>query len=156
MEPENYRAIIKHLHLSGLNPLKIHQILQNQYGDSSPSYSTVKNWAARFKTGHESLVVEPRPGRPQTAASPNKLTQIVAKYASDQRVLDTSTSPYERSTILRRLTYVLIDRSQQGHDLTSFAALHLGSKQSYDISRLYHFGLIRKQLSSLYCTHRLN
>jgi len=34
------------------------------YGDSSPSFSTIKKWDAEFKRGRTSLEDDPREGRP--------------------------------------------------------------------------------------------
>jgi len=38
-------------------------------GDSSPSFSTIKKWAAEFKRGPTSLQVDPRERRPKSATS---------------------------------------------------------------------------------------
>jgi transposase len=39
-------------------------------GDKRPSYSTVKNWVARFRTGHLSTEDEERSGRPTQVKIP--------------------------------------------------------------------------------------
>ena len=39
-------------------------------GDSSPSFSTIKKWAAEFKRGRISLEDDPHEGRPESATTP--------------------------------------------------------------------------------------
>jgi len=41
-------------------PNEIHSKFIKVYGDSSPSFSTVKKWAAKFKRGRTSLEDDPR------------------------------------------------------------------------------------------------
>jgi transposase len=50
------------------------------YGDSSPSFSTVKKWAAEFKCGRTSLEDDPREGRPKYATPPEITEQVSARY----------------------------------------------------------------------------
>ena len=50
-------------------PKNIHSKLIKVYGDSSPSFSTVKKWAAEFKCGRTSLEDDPREGRPKNATN---------------------------------------------------------------------------------------
>jgi hypothetical protein len=51
-------------------------------GDKRPSYSTVKNWVARFRTGHSSTEDEERSG------SPTQLTIPVNMDAIHSMILD--------------------------------------------------------------------
>lgn len=39
------------------------------YRESSPSYSTIKKWAAEFKRGRSSLEDDPREERPKTVTA---------------------------------------------------------------------------------------
>jgi transposase len=48
----------------------------NVYGDSSPSFSTIKKWAAEFKCGRTSPKVGPREGRPKNATPPEIMEQV--------------------------------------------------------------------------------
>jgi hypothetical protein len=42
--------------LSKVNPRqKLNKPLHNVYGDSAPSYATVKNWVKEFRLGRESV-----------------------------------------------------------------------------------------------------
>jgi transposase len=71
-----YRAVIKFFVREGLTPNEIHSKFIKVYGDSSPSFSTVKKWAAEFKRGRTSLEVYPREGRPKSATTPEVIEQV--------------------------------------------------------------------------------
>jgi len=43
-----YRAVIKFFVKKGLTPNESHSKFINVYGDSSPSFSTIKKWAVEF------------------------------------------------------------------------------------------------------------
>jgi transposase len=51
MDKIEYCAVIKFFVKEGLRPKEIHSKFINVYGDSSPSFSTIKKWAAEFKRG---------------------------------------------------------------------------------------------------------
>jgi hypothetical protein len=51
MDKTEYRAVITFSVKEGLTPNKMHSKLIKVYGDSSPSFSTIKKWAAEFKRG---------------------------------------------------------------------------------------------------------
>jgi hypothetical protein len=51
MDKLEYRAVVKFLVLNGLTPNEIHPKLRKVFGNSAPSISTVKKWAAEFKCG---------------------------------------------------------------------------------------------------------
>jgi L-ribulose-5-phosphate 3-epimerase UlaE len=44
-----YRPVIKFFVKEGLTPNEIHSRFIKVYGDSSPSFSTIKKWADEFK-----------------------------------------------------------------------------------------------------------
>ena len=46
------------------------------YGDSSPSFSTIKKWAAEFKRGRTSLEDDSREGRLKSATTPEIIKQV--------------------------------------------------------------------------------
>ena len=48
-------------------PNEIHSKFIKVYGDSSPSFSTIKKWVAEFKRGRSSLEDDSREGRPKSA-----------------------------------------------------------------------------------------
>ena len=58
MDKIEYRAVIKFFVKEGLMPNEIHSKFINVYGVSSPSFSTIKKWAAEFKRGRTSLEVD--------------------------------------------------------------------------------------------------
>jgi transposase len=70
MDKIENRAIIKFFVKEGLTPKEIHLKFIKVYGDSSPSFSTIKKWAAEFKHGRTSLEDHPHEGRPKSATTP--------------------------------------------------------------------------------------
>jgi transposase len=58
------RAVTKYPFLKGNLAKQIYDGMLVTLGDKCPSYSTVKNWVARFRTGHSSTKDEKRSGRP--------------------------------------------------------------------------------------------
>jgi len=69
MDKIEYCAVIKFF-VKGLTPNEIHSKFIKVFGDSSPSFSTIKKWAAEFKHGHTSIEDDPRVGRPKSATMP--------------------------------------------------------------------------------------
>ena len=64
-----YKILCKRRFNAKLNSFEVHKSLW----DSSPSYSTIKKWAAEFKRGRTSLEDDPREGRPISATTPEIL-----------------------------------------------------------------------------------
>jgi len=56
------------------------------YGDSSPSFSKIKKWAAEFKRGHTSLEDDPREGRPKSATPPEIIEEVHGMVLDDRRM----------------------------------------------------------------------
>ena len=81
-----HRAVIKFLTLENVSPSDIVQRMQNVYGQASPSYATVKRWAAEFKRGRTSLLDDQRSGRPCSATSDQKVDQVSKIVENDRRV----------------------------------------------------------------------
>ncbi|GFS57517.1 HTH_48 domain-containing protein [Trichonephila clavipes] len=67
MDKIEHRAVIKYLFLKGNMSTQIKDELYSVYGDSAPSFTTVKFWAVEFKRGRKSLGDDERSGRPNTA-----------------------------------------------------------------------------------------
>jgi histone-lysine N-methyltransferase SETMAR len=81
-----YRAVIKLFVKEGLTPNEIHSKFIKVYRDSSPSFSTIKEWAAEFKRGHTSLEDDPREGRPKSATPPEIIEQVHDMILDDRRM----------------------------------------------------------------------
>ena len=56
------------------------------YGDSSPSFSTIKKWAVEFKRGRTSLEVDPHEGYPKNATTPEIIEQVHDMVLDDRRM----------------------------------------------------------------------
>ena len=65
IEKLEIRAAIKYFYKKGMPPKEIHEDFMETLGQESPSYSTVKKWAAEFKSGRESIEDDGRSGRPK-------------------------------------------------------------------------------------------
>ena len=58
----------------------------NVYGDSAPSYATVKNWAGETRRGRVRLQDEPRPGRPIEVTTEKKVDKVRKMLEEDRRI----------------------------------------------------------------------
>jgi transposase len=56
------------------------------YGDPSPSFSTIKKWAAEFKRGRTSLEDNPCEGRPKSATTPEINEQVNDVVLDDRQM----------------------------------------------------------------------
>jgi transposase len=86
MDKIEYRVVIKLFVKEGLTPNEIHSKFINVYGDSSPSFSTIKKWAAEFESGRTSLEDDPREGRSKSASTPEIIEQVHDMILDDQRM----------------------------------------------------------------------
>jgi histone-lysine N-methyltransferase SETMAR len=86
MDKIEYRAVIKFFAKEGLTPNEIHSKFIKVYGDSSPSFSTFKKWAAEFKHGRTSLEGDPREGHPKSATTPEIIEQVHDMLLDDRRM----------------------------------------------------------------------
>jgi transposase len=64
----------------GLTPNEIHWKFIKGYGDSSPSFSTIKKWAAEFKRGLNCLKGDSREGRSKSATTQKSLNKGMIWY----------------------------------------------------------------------------
>jgi len=76
MDKIEYSAVIKFFVKEGLMPNEIHSKFIKVYRDSSPLFSTIKKWAAKFKHGRTSLEDYPREGRPKSATTSEIIEQV--------------------------------------------------------------------------------
>ena len=86
MEKIEYRDVIKYLFLKGNTPTQIKDELDAVYGDSAPSFTTVKFWAAEFKRGRTNLGDDERSGRPKTATTDDNIAQVHQMVLDDRRI----------------------------------------------------------------------
>jgi len=86
MDKIEYRAVINFFVKEGLTPNEIHSKFINVYGDSSPSFSTIKKWAAKFKRGRTGLEDDPRKGCPKSATTPEIIEQMHNTLLDDRQM----------------------------------------------------------------------
>jgi len=86
MDKIEYRVVIKFFVKEGLTPNEIHSKFIKVYGDSSPSFSTIKKWAAEFKHGRTSLEDDSREGRPKSTTPPEIIEQVHDMILDDQQM----------------------------------------------------------------------
>ena len=86
MSKIEYRAVIKSLSKEGLAPAAIKQCLDGIYGEASPSYSTVKEWAKQFHLGRESVEDEPCEGRPVEVVTEENIRRIEEELLSNRQL----------------------------------------------------------------------
>jgi transposase len=86
MDTFEYSEVRKFFVKKVLTPNEIHSKFIKVYGDSSPSFSTIKKWAAEFKRGLTSLEVDPREGRPKSATTPEIIEQVHDMLLDDRRI----------------------------------------------------------------------
>ncbi len=65
-------------------PTQIKDELNAVYGESAPSFTTVKFWATEFKRGHTSLRDDERSGRPKFAIT--YIAQVHQRVLYDRRI----------------------------------------------------------------------
>ncbi|GFV98304.1 histone-lysine N-methyltransferase SETMAR [Trichonephila clavipes] len=86
MDKIEYQAVIKYFLLKGNTPTQIKDELDSVYGDSVPSFTTVKFWTAEFKRGRNSLGDDERSGRPSTATTDENITEVHQMVLDDRRI----------------------------------------------------------------------
>jgi len=86
MSKDEYCAVIKFLSKEGLAPAAIKLRPDGFYGEASPSYSTVKEWAKQFCFGRESIKDDPCEGRTVEVVTEENIRHIKEKLLSDRRL----------------------------------------------------------------------
>ena len=79
MEKLEYRDAIKLLRLKSNAPTQIKVELDAVYGDSTPTFATVKTWSAKFKRDRKSVTDDDSFGRPTTANIGKKFIKLHSK-----------------------------------------------------------------------------
>ncbi|XP_067123871.1 protein GVQW3-like [Centruroides vittatus] len=86
MKKMETRAVIKYLTKKGLTPSQIKADMDEVLGESTPSYTIVKEWTALFKSGRESVEDDPRSGRPSTAVTEENIDKVHDFVLADRRL----------------------------------------------------------------------
>lgn len=86
MNKIEYRAVIRFLFLKKKTNDEIKIELDDVYGDSAPSLSTIKYWTAEFKRGRTIIFDDERPGRPREVTIPELVDKIHGMVIDDRRV----------------------------------------------------------------------
>ena len=86
MSKIEYRSVIKFLFKEGNSPAVIKDRLDGVYGESSPSYSTVKNWVKEFRFGRETIEDEGHEGRPVDMLTPETIAAIEEEVLNYRRL----------------------------------------------------------------------
>jgi transposase len=86
MDKTEYRTVIKFFVKEGLTTKEIHSKFIKVYGDSSPSFLTIKKWAVEFKHGRASLEDDPHEGRPKSATTAEIIEQVHDMVLDDRRM----------------------------------------------------------------------
>jgi transposase len=76
---------MKYKFLKGNSTKKIYD-MSVTLGDKRPSYSTVKNWVTRFRTGHFRTGDKECSGRPTQMTIPENVNDIHSMILHNQRV----------------------------------------------------------------------
>ena len=86
MDKAEARAVIKYLQKKGMTPKEIHEDMVQILAEDSPSYETVKKWAAELKWGRESTKDGPRCDLPKTSTTDKKIDAIQRMIFDDKRL----------------------------------------------------------------------
>jgi hypothetical protein len=96
------REAMKFLFLKGKSAKGIYDDMSVTLDEKGPSSSTVKNWVARFKTGHFSTEDEDRPGRPLLFTVPENLHIVHNMILADLRIAAKKTAKKKDSGYISR------------------------------------------------------
>ena len=80
------RAVTKFPFLKGKTAKEIYDDMSLTLGEKSPCHSTVKNWVARFKTGHFRTEDGDRAGRPLAVTVPENVNTVHSMIVADRRI----------------------------------------------------------------------
>ena len=85
MDEVDVRALIKYLCKKGMSHKEVHDDFIKNLGDESPSYSTVKTWAAESRRRRECVEVYERSGRPEDLTSEENVEFLHSLVMCDRR-----------------------------------------------------------------------
>jgi len=101
---EELRAVIRYCVLRGLSHQQTLVEMQSGYGDSVPSFNTIRKWSQRFWGGHTCIFDDERNGRPRDVAIAIEIAEYLKKepFASVRVISDALDKP--RESVRRALT----------------------------------------------------
>ena len=85
MEKLEIRVVIQDFCKKGMPPKEIHEDFVETLGKESPSYSTVKKWAAEFKRGRGSIEDDGWCGRPKDNTTDEHVNVMHTLVMCDER-----------------------------------------------------------------------
>ena len=85
MEKVEVRAVIKYPCKKGMTPKEIHEDFMKTIGNESPSYSTVKQWAAEFKRGRQGIEDDAKSLRSKDATTDENVEIVHNLVMCDRR-----------------------------------------------------------------------
>ncbi|GFW80226.1 histone-lysine N-methyltransferase SETMAR [Trichonephila clavipes] len=91
-------------------PTQIKNELGSVYGDSAPSFTTVKVWAAEFKSGRKSSGDDERSGRPNTATADETITKVHQMVLDNHRFKRKTLTPAYYASLLDKLKAELAEK----------------------------------------------
>ncbi|CAI9721358.1 Hypothetical predicted protein [Octopus vulgaris] len=86
MEKTEYHAVIKYLHLKGMNLSEVYEDMVRTLTNNAPSYATVKRWVNEFQRGRESVEDDPTLERPPTATTKDNIDLALGMIMQDHRI----------------------------------------------------------------------
>ena len=86
MENIKHRAVIEFLTKEDQHPKDIHEHTVSVYGDTAPSYATVKKWSAEFQRGRQSLEDDHDSGRLVEVTTAEMCSAVEAYVMGNRRV----------------------------------------------------------------------
>ncbi|XP_018309484.1 putative uncharacterized protein FLJ37770 [Mycetomoellerius zeteki] len=84
-EPHHEDGVTRQSHF-GNTSTQIKAELDAVYGDSVPSFATVKKWVAEFKRGRTNLADDERSGWPTTAITTDNIEEIHQMIMDNRRI----------------------------------------------------------------------
>ena len=84
LEKVEIRAVINYFYQKGMPPKEIHEDFMETLGKESP-YNKLKNWAAEFKRGRESVENDGRSDRPEDTTTDKNIEVAHTLVIHDRR-----------------------------------------------------------------------
>ncbi|XP_014483275.1 PREDICTED: nucleolar protein 58-like isoform X2 [Dinoponera quadriceps] len=120
MSKIEYRAVIKFLTKEGFSPSIIKERLDGVYGEASPSYSTVKEWAKQFRLGRESIKDDPRKGLPVEVMTEQNMSLVEEELLNDEQLKLREISAklgLSKSTVFRIIHEKLLTKKTENNNI---------------------------------------